>query len=127
MWIDSHCHLDAAEFDADRHTVVASARAAGVHMMVLPAVHAANFGAVRSLAHEHGLAYALGIHPLYVGGAADDELDQLQQALRDHADDPRLVAVGEIGLTTLCLGLTVPNKRAFTSHNSSWPVTLGCR
>ena len=133
MWIDSHCHLDAAEFDADRHTVVASARAAGVHMMVLPAVHAANFGAVRSLAHEHGLAYALGIHPLYVGGAADDELDQLQQALRDHADDPRLVAVGEIGLDHFVPGLDRAKQACFyvaqlkLARDAGLPVILHVR
>jgi TatD DNase family protein len=97
-WIDSHCHLDAPEFDADRPAVVARARAAGVTAMVLPAVLPAHFAAVRSLAHEHGLAYALGIHPLYVDRCGDEALEQLAQALQDHAQDPRLVAVGEIGL-----------------------------
>jgi TatD DNase family protein len=53
---------------------------------------------VRALAHEHGLAYALGIHPLCVGAAPDDDLERLAQALQDHKDDPRLVAVGEIGV-----------------------------
>ena len=41
MWIDTHCHLDAPEFDADRDAVVARARTALVHMLVLPAVEAA--------------------------------------------------------------------------------------
>lgn len=98
MWIDTHCHLDAAEFDGDRDAVVARARAAGVTMQVLPAVEAGNFEAVRSLAHAHGLVYALGIHPLFVGRAADDDLDRLEAALAASRDDPRLVAVGEIGL-----------------------------
>ncbi|HZF80980.1 MAG TPA: TatD family hydrolase, partial [Rubrivivax sp.] len=98
MWIDTHCHLDAAEFEGDRASVVQRARHAGVDMIVLPAVAASNFDAVRQLAHEHGLAYALGIHPLLVGRAADADLDRLQQALHDQRDDPRLVAVGEIGL-----------------------------
>lgn len=97
-WIDSHCHLDAPEFDADRGEVVARARAAGVAMMVLPAVAANNFDAVRRLAHEHGLAYALGIHPLCTDRAADDDIDRLAEALAALRDDPRLVAVGEIGL-----------------------------
>ena len=64
MWIDTHCHLDAPEFDADRDAVVARARAAGVAQLVLPAVEVAHFAAVRELAHAHGFAYALGIHPL---------------------------------------------------------------
>jgi TatD DNase family protein len=98
QWIDTHCHLDAREFDADRPAVVARANAAGVTMQVIPAVGVFNFDTVRTLAHAHGLAYALGIHPLCVGAAADDDLDRLEQALRDHRDDPRLVAVGEIGV-----------------------------
>jgi TatD DNase family protein len=98
MWIDTHCHLDAAEFDADRDAVVARARAAGVRQIVLPAIEAGNFDAVRALAHRHGLAYALGIHPLCVGRAAEDDLDRLRDALAAQRDDARLVAVGEIGL-----------------------------
>jgi TatD DNase family protein len=98
MWIDSHCHLDAAEFDADRGEVIARARAVGVAMQVIPAVEVANFEAVRRLAHAAGFSYALGIHPLYVDRAADDDLDKLSQLLHDCKDDPRLVAVGEIGL-----------------------------
>ena len=98
MWIDSHCHLDAPEFDADRSAVVAAARAAGVRQMVLPAVQVAHFEAVQQLAHAHGFGYALGIHPLYVDRAGDDDLDRLGQALAAARDDPLLVAVGEIGL-----------------------------
>lgn len=104
-WIDSHCHLDAAEFDADREAVLARARAAGVSMQVLPAVSVATFDAVRALAHAHGLAYALGIHPLYVDAADDADLERLAEALQRHRDDPRLVAVGEIGLDHFVPGL----------------------
>ncbi len=98
MWIDTHCHLDAPEFDADRAAVVARAMAAGVTMQVIPAVAVGNFEAVRALAHEHGLAYALGIHPLCVGTAAEEDLERLAQALDQYRGDPRLVAVGEIGV-----------------------------
>ncbi len=97
-WIDSHAHLDAPEFAADLDAVLARARAAGVGMIVVPAVQVADFDAARALAHRHGLAYALGIHPLFVGAAADDDVERLVEALRRHADDPRLVAVGEIGV-----------------------------
>ena len=105
QWIDTHCHLDAREFDADRAAVVARANAAGVAMQVLPAVGVFNFDTVRALAHEYGLAYALGIHPLCVGGASDDDLDKLEGALQAHRDDPRLVAVGEIGVDLFVPGL----------------------
>jgi len=113
VWIDSHCHLDAPEFDDDRDAVVARARAAGVTQLVLPAVAVANFDTVRTLAHRHGLAYALGIHPLCVDGAADTDLDQLQQALAVHRSDPRLVAVGEIGLDHFVPGLDRERQRRF--------------
>lgn len=98
MWTDTHCHLDAPEFDADRDAVWQRARAAGVGRLVLPAVAAAHFEALRALAHAVGAGYALGIHPLYVDEAEDADLDRLAEALRRWRDDPRLVAVGEIGL-----------------------------
>lgn len=97
-WIDTHCHLDASEFDADRQAVVARARAVGVSRCVLPAVQVSNFDTVRQLACAIDGVYALGIHPLYVAQAADGDLQRLRGALHAHRDDPRLVAVGEIGL-----------------------------
>jgi TatD DNase family protein len=97
-WIDTHCHLDAGEFDADRDAVRARARERGVAHCVLPAVDVASFVAVRELAHRHGDGYALGIHPLRTPLAALEDLDRLDAALSEHRGDPRLVAVGEIGL-----------------------------
>lgn len=97
-WVDTHCHLDAPEFDADRMAVRAQARQAGVAHCVIPAVLPAHFDAVRHLAHSTHDSYCLGIHPLYVPGIAGDALDVLERALVDNADDPRLVAVGEMGL-----------------------------
>jgi len=105
MWIDTHCHLDAGEFETDRTAVVARARAAGVTQIVLPAVAPCNFDAVRTLAHAHGFAYALGIHPLFVEQAADDDLARLRDALTEHRHDARLVAIGEIGLDHFVPGL----------------------
>lgn len=113
MWIDTHCHLDAAEFNADRDAVLARAMAAGVRMLVLPAVALANFDAVRKLAHRHGLAYALGIHPLFVDCAADEDLQRLREALGALRDDVRLVAVGEIGLDFFVTGLDHDRQQHF--------------
>ena len=97
-WIDSHCHLDAPEFAADRAAVRARAAARGVGHCVVPAVEVANFDTVRQLAHLGGDSYALGIHPLFVGRAQDSDLALLDAQLQAHGGDPRLVAVGEIGL-----------------------------
>ena len=98
MWIDTHCHLDAAEFAADGAAQRALAAARGVLHCVIPAVHVANFDAVRRLAHAGGDSYCLGIHPLYVAQARESDLALLEAALTHQLDDPRLVAVGEIGL-----------------------------
>jgi TatD DNase family protein len=104
--IDTHCHLDAAEFDPDRDAVIASTQHAGVHGIVIPAVEVANFESVRSLAKRvPGGAYALGIHPLFVDRAEESDLEHLAEALKVHRDDPRLVAVGEIGLDHFAPGL----------------------
>ena len=105
MWIDTHCHLDAAEFDADRDAVVVRAKAAGVTQIVIPAVAAHNLERVRELAHEHDFTYALGIHPLCVMGAQPGDLDLVAEALKKHKDDARLVAVGEIGLDYFVEGI----------------------
>lgn len=107
-WIDTHCHLDAPEFAADVDAVRQRAHAAGVGLCVIPAVQAADFEGTRALAHRLGDAYALGIHPMYVPQAPEDALDQLDAALQRHADDPRLVAVGEIGLDYFVPELTAP-------------------
>lgn len=99
MLIDTHCHLDAAEFDRDRPDVAERARAAGVAGIVIPAVARGNFSTVRDLARAiPGGAYALGIHPMYVRYAADEDLDRLRDAVAQAMGDPRFVAVGEIGL-----------------------------
>lgn len=104
-WIDTHCHLDAAEFDADRDAVRAAARAAGVGHIVIPAVHRAHWREVIALAHRHGDSYALGIHPLYTPNAQEGDIAVLRELLVEVQDDPHLVAVGEIGLDFFVPGL----------------------
>ena len=96
MLIDSHCHLDAAEFDADRDAVVAAARSAGVGLLVVPAVEARAFdraAAVGSRYPQCRVAY--GIHPLYVDRA---EPARDLAALEARLAGEQAVAVGEIGL-----------------------------
>lgn len=111
IWIDTHCHLDAAEFAPDRLAVREAARAAGVAQCLIPAVAVANFDAVRECAQATGDCYALGIHPLYVPTAQDSDLALLDAALTAYKDDPQLVAVGEIGLDFFVPALTEPAMR----------------
>lgn len=106
MWIDTHCHLDAAEFDADRDAVADAASAAGVSGIVLPAVAVWNFQAVRTLAHrDPRCVYALGIHPLCSPGAGQADVDALRREVAASMGDPRFVGIGEIGLDFFVPGL----------------------
>jgi TatD DNase family protein len=112
--IDTHCHLDASEFDADREQVLQAARAAGVERIVIPAVELSNFEQVRQLAHRNpGCVYALGIHPMYVDRARDEDLIHLRSWLQSCIDDPLLIAVGEIGLDFFVQGLDRPRQLRF--------------
>lgn len=112
-WIDSHCHLDAPEFgSADAANAVRqAARAAGVAHCVIPAVEAANWDTVRALAQRWGDSYCLGIHPLYVPHATEADLHALSAQLQLRREDPRLLAVGEIGLDFFVPELCTPPMR----------------
>jgi len=116
MWIDSHCHLNAPEFAPDADAVREQARRAGVARCVIPAVQTADFAPTRDLARRFDDAYALGIHPLYVASAADEALEQLDAALTASASDPRLVAIGEIGLDYFVPELTREPLRSCQEH-----------
>ncbi|SDY18881.1 TatD family hydrolase [Variovorax sp. YR266] len=112
-FVDTHCHLDAPEFGAEMPALRARAAGLGVAMCVIPAVAVFNFAAVRELAHAQGDAYALGIHPLCTGEAKDEDLETLDAELTARRGDPRLVAVGEIGLDYFVEGLDGPKQERF--------------
>lgn len=115
FWIDTHCHWDAPEFDPDRDPLREAARAAGVAHCVIPAIGRMDWETVRELAHRWGDSYALGIHPLYTGPgrAHERDIDALAQMLEDCRDDPRLVAIGEIGLDFFVEGLDAERQTWF--------------
>jgi len=98
FWIDTHCHLDAVEFRDDLAVVSTQAQSANVVHCVVPAVAVNNFQVVRELAHQYSYSYALGIHPMCVPQAQESDLQALDAELALRQSDPRLVAVGEIGL-----------------------------
>jgi|SRR5882672_245807 len=105
MWIDTHCHLDADEFDSDRDAVVTRARAAGVSMMVIPPGHVDHFRKAALVAHQYGFSYALGLHPLWIDRAVEAHIEVLRAAVAAALPDPRFVAIGEIGLDFFVAGL----------------------
>ena len=93
--LDTHCHLDEPDFDADRADVLARARAAGVETIVIPSIRPASWARSLALAGP-GIAVALGAHPQIVYDLSDDE----ERALRDLPArlPPGVIAVGECGL-----------------------------
>jgi TatD DNase family protein len=117
MWIDTHCHLDAHEFGAQSLETAAQAGQAGVAMIVIPAVDRANFGTVRDLAHAApNASYALGIHPIYVPQAQEQDLVLLRRLAEEAMADPRFVAVGEVGLDFFIPMLCEPAMREKQEH-----------
>jgi TatD DNase family protein len=100
--VDSHCHLDAAEFDADRHAVIARAQASGVTRQIVPAVDAAHWAKLRDVCSRGtGLFPAYGLHPMYLDVHRPEHLTQL----REWIERERPVAVGECGLDYFVEGL----------------------
>ena len=96
--IDTHCHLDVPEFDADRDRVLHNARRNGVSAIVIPGIHAPGWQELLDLCALHPDLYpALGLHPIYLAQHRDRDLGELEQRLGRE----RPVAVGEIGLDFL--------------------------
>ncbi len=95
--IDSHCHLDSEEFDADREEVIQRALDAGVERMV--AIGTGNgppdLEAGIRIAEKYPAFFAtVGIHPHDAAKAVPPDFDHLTALL----SNPKVVAVGEIGL-----------------------------
>ena len=117
MWIDTHCHLDAHEFGAESADVARRAGEGGVGMIVIPSVERGNFSVVARLAAAApNASYGLGIHPIYVPQATEDDLLALRAAIEHALGDPKFVALGEIGLDFFIPMLCEPAMRAKQEH-----------
>ena len=93
--IDTHCHLDVSDFDADRDRVLAQCRAQGVRDIVVPAIDSAGWPKLLALCADQAMLHpALGMHPVFMARHADADLPALEAALAEHQP----LAVGEIGL-----------------------------
>ena len=108
--IDSHCHLDAPEFDADRDAVIARARTVGVMAQIIPAVAANGWTKLRALCTEDsGLYPAIGLHPMFLSEHRDEHLDDFWEFFRDF----RPIAIGECGLDFYIEGLDKQRQQFF--------------
>ena len=130
FFIDTHCHLDAAEFDADRDAEYARAVAAGVAIQIVPAISRDNFAAVAATCARYpGCLPAWGLHPMYADAHRPAHLADLRAQIAAQ----RPVAVGEIGLDLFVKGLDYAAQEFFyveqlkIARDHDLPVLLHCR
>ncbi|MGB9128101.1 MAG: TatD family hydrolase [Thiobacillus sp.] len=130
FFIDTHCHLDAAEFDADRDAEYARAVAAGVTTLIIPAVSRDNFAAVAATCERYpGCLPAWGLHPMLIDVHRPEHLADL----RAQIEALRPVAVGEIGLDFFVRDLDPATQEFFyveqlkIAKEFDLPVLLHCR
>ncbi len=98
MWIDSHCHLDAPEFDADRDEVVARAQAAGVAAIINLPGHVDHFAQAKLTCEKYGCITGFGIHPMWVAGPGGISSRDHIAVLREWVEREKPDLIGEIGL-----------------------------
>lgn len=95
MFIDTHAHIQMIEFDADREEALARARTAGIELMVTVGYHLEASQRAVEAAQRYSQVYAsVGIHP----HDARHYDEKTEQALRELAGSPKVVAIGEAGL-----------------------------
>lgn len=127
---DSHCHLDAPEFDPDRDQVLVRAREAGVARQLVPAVDRSGWEKLRDIcAADPGLRPAYGLHPMYLDRHRPGHLDELADWLARE----RPAAVGECGLDFFVEGLDPQAQRDYfhgqlaLAREHGLPVVLHAR
>ena len=98
MLIDTHCHFDVEDFDADRAEVAVRTLAAGVDIVVVPGYVARLWEKLFSVCDSIALPRLLpapGLHPCYITEHEAGHLAALEVLLQSR---PECVAIGEIGL-----------------------------
>ncbi len=106
--VDSNCHLDFPEFDADRSQVIARSRAAGVVHFLISGTEPGQWQRAQTLCRDiDACFYAVGLHPwwleVYVDGLRDsgNPSAMLEEKIAAYTNDPACVAIGECGLDRL--------------------------
>lgn len=109
---DTHCHLNLPQFDEDRQLVLQRAVEAGVQRLLIPAMDWAScLSIVEFIQTEPGLFAALGFHPTRAEGWSEGSYERLLDLLDQNRQNPKFVAVGEIGLDYYWV--EEPEKRAW--------------
>ena len=95
QYFDTHAHYDSGKFNADREEVLRAVHESGVALVVDPGDCAATSARAVAIAQEYDFVYAaVGWHPEEAAGWTDDSLEQI----RALAAQPKICAIGEIGL-----------------------------
>jgi len=93
--IDSHCHIDFADFDADRSEVIQRAQQAGVNKIIVPGVQHTYWERVRDCCDAYPALYpCYGLHPYFIAEHSRNDIQALQSYIEQHQP----VAIGECGL-----------------------------
>lgn len=136
MFIDTHCHLNFPQYDADRAMVIGNAKKAGVKKFINPGVNLYSSSQAIALAQKHpGVIFAaVGIHPYEA--QHDQKTNNLYKLYNDYKN--YIVAIGECGLDyhqykgETALGKKDKQKRLFTEQvelalKHDIPVIFHCR
>lgn len=95
MFCDSHAHLDDARFNKDRVEVITQLQESGCPLIINVGADMRSSASSIKLAHQHGFIYAsAGVHPHYAKDMSEENISDLRQM----AQEPKTVAIGEIGL-----------------------------
>ncbi len=133
MWIDSHCHLDAHDFDADRDEVVAQSRAAGVEAIVNLPGHVDHFEQAKATRERYGCLTGYGIHPMWVAGPSGHSTRDDIGVLRAWVEREKPDLIGEIGLDFFIPDFDQPEQEWFfaeqlkIARDFDLPVSLHVR
>lgn len=112
--VDTHCHFDESDFDADRAVLVQQMHTVGVSDLVFPAISATTWPRLKAVcAGSAGFHASYGLHPIYLAEHRPEHV----AALRDWLDREKPVAVGECGLDFYLPELDVPRQEElFVEH-----------
>lgn len=93
--VDTHCHLDVADFDSDRDQVLERCHQSGIEQIIVPAIESSGWKKLLDICQQHNELYpALGLHPVFIKNHSDKDIIELEQQI--NKSNP--AAVGEIGL-----------------------------
>ncbi|MBB1474794.1 TatD family hydrolase [Shewanella sp. SG41-3] len=126
--IDTHAHLDMAEFDNDRTQLFDAMHESGITSVILPGVSAEKWQQQIHIADKFDCYFSLGIHPWFVPDDIDAAILKLDAMLHQYSNNKRLVAIGECGLDKLHHWsdnqLLLLEKQLLLAQNYQLPVIL---